>query len=68
MVLGCVVVWRWSGVAVVLAVLGIFFLLTVIAFRTAIFDFSIVGSLATLLTMVFGTVSIAILVLWSAGF
>lgn len=48
--------------------LGVFLVLTVIAFRTALFDFSIVGDLATFLTMVFGTVSIAMLVLWSAGF
>ena len=48
--------------------LGLFLLMTVIAFRTAIFDFSLVGHLATLLTMIFGSVSLAILVLWSAGF
>lgn len=51
-----------------LAWLGVFFVLTIIAFRTALFDFSIIGDLATFLTMVFGTVSIAMLVLWSAGF
>ena len=50
-----------------LGLLGVFSLLTVIAFRTAIFDFTIVGHLATFLTMVFGTVSITMLVLWSIG-
>ena len=47
--------------------IGILFLLTVIAFRTSMVDFTSVGSLAVLLTMIFGTLGIASLVLWSAG-
>lgn len=48
--------------------LGVFFMLTVVAFRTAIFDFTLIGGVATLLTMFFGVLSIGMLVLWSAGF
>lgn len=49
------------------AMLGIFFLLTIIAFRTSIVDYSIVGDLAALLTMVFGTCCIGLFIFWSAG-
>ena len=48
--------------------LGVCSFLTAIAFRTSIVDFSVIGSMAVLLTMLFGTVSIALLVLRSAGF
>lgn len=48
-------------------VLGASFLITVIAFRFAMFDFTRLGEVATLMAVVFGTVSIALLVLWSAG-
>ena len=51
-----------------LATLGVFFLLTAVAFRTAIVDFTLIGGLATFLTMIFGVLSIALLVLWSAGY
>lgn len=47
--------------------LGFCFLVTAVAFRTSIVDFSMIGSMAVLFTMFFGTVSIALLVLWSAG-
>ena len=45
--------------------LGICFLLTVVAFRTSLVDFTPVGGFATLLTVLFGSASIALLVLQS---
>lgn len=49
------------------ALLGFSFLATVIAFRTSVVDFSIVGDLAVLLTILFGSSSIWLLILWSLG-
>ncbi len=51
-----------------LVMLGLCFLATVICFRTSMVDFSPIGGAAVLLTIVFGTMSIGMLVLWSAGF
>jgi hypothetical protein len=45
--------------------LGLFFLLTIICFRTAIVDFSFVGGLATGLTMFSGLTAIALMLHWS---
>ncbi len=47
--------------------LGTMTLLTVIAFRTSIVDFTGLGSLAVFLTIIFGVTSIALLVVWSIG-
>ena len=47
--------------------LGISFLLTVLAFRTSLVDFTPIGNWAVLLTILFGTISITLLILWSAG-
>ena len=47
--------------------LGTMILLTVIAFRTSIVDFTSLGSLAVLLTILFGVTSIALVVVWSIG-
>jgi hypothetical protein len=47
--------------------LGFCFLATVIACRTSVVDFTMLGGLAVFLTIVFGSVSIALLVFWSAG-
>lgn len=47
--------------------LGFTFLATAIAFRTAIFDFTVLGGFATLATLFFGVWSIALLVVWSAS-
>ena len=47
--------------------LGASFLLTAIAFRTSLVDFTVVGHLSVLLTMIFGTISITLLIFWSAG-
>lgn len=47
--------------------LGTMILLTVIAFRTSIVDFTSLGGFAVLLTMIFGITSIALLVVWSIG-
>ena len=43
--------------------LGACFFLAAISFRTAIVDFTFVGGLATLLTMLFGLLTIVLLVL-----
>ncbi len=48
--------------------LGISFLLTIISFRTSVVDFTSIGGISVLLTIIFGTITIAQLVLWSAGF
>ena len=53
------------GAPIMLAVCGV---VTVVAFRTSVFDFTAIGNLAVLATMLFGLLSIAFLVLWSAGF
>lgn len=50
-----------------LITIGVLFLLTIVAFRTSLVDFTPIGSLAVLLTMLFGLLSIAAIVLWSAG-
>jgi hypothetical protein len=50
-----------------LIMLGFCFLATVIAFRTSVVDFTMLGGLAVFLTIVFGSASIALLVFWSAG-
>lgn len=50
-----------------LVMLGFCFLATVICFRTSLVDFTPVGGTAVLLTIIFGTMSIGMLVLWSAG-
>jgi|GEM_PF-6582022 len=47
--------------------LGASFLMTTIAFRTSLVDFTVIGHLSVWLTMIFGTISITLLILWSAG-
>ncbi len=44
---------------------GASFLITVVAFRTAVVDFTLVGGLATLLTMFFGMITLVSMVIWS---
>ena len=43
------------------------FMITIIAFRTSIVDFSLLGGIAVLATMLFGATSIGLLILWSVG-
>lgn len=50
-----------------LGLLGLCFLATVISFRTSVVDFSKLGGLSVLLTIAFGTLSIALLVIWSTA-
>ena len=45
--------------------LGACFLITVVAFRTALVDFTLLGGLATLLTMLFGLLTVGFMVIWA---
>ena len=45
--------------------LGACFLITVVAFRTALVDFTFVGGLANLLTILFGSLTVGFLVIWA---
>lgn len=45
--------------------LGACFLITVVAFRTAIVDFTPLGGLATLATMLFGLLTVGFMVIWA---
>jgi hypothetical protein len=46
--------------------LGLCFLLTVVCFRTSIIDFTVIGALSTLLTTFFGSLGVALLIIWAA--
>jgi hypothetical protein len=59
-----------AALAYVLAIqagmlLGFCFVVTVVSFRTSIIDFTLIGGLATLLTILFGTLGVALLVVWA---
>ena len=45
--------------------LGACFFITVVAFRTSIVDFPLLGGLATLLTMLFGLLTLGFMVIWA---
>ena len=49
------------------ALLGATLFLTVLAFRTSCVDFSVIGAVSVLGTVVFGTFTLAMLVFWTAG-
>lgn len=49
------------------AALGIAFLLTAVAFRTSCVDFSIIGQVAVPCTVLFGTITLVLLVIYSTG-
>ncbi len=45
--------------------LGACFLIMVVAFRTSIVDFTPLGGLATLATMLFGLLTVGVMVIWA---
>ena len=45
--------------------LGACFLITVVTFRTAIVDFTMLGGLATLATMLFGLLTVGFMIVWA---